>query len=36
VTCSVWAHIASSKFCFGMPLYRLEEIFAKACSARQK
>jgi transposase len=30
VTASTWAHIASSKFCFGMPLYRLEEIFAKA------
>ncbi|HVN36013.1 MAG TPA: IS66 family transposase [Casimicrobiaceae bacterium] len=30
VTASVWAHIASSKFCFGLPLYRLEEIFAKA------
>lgn len=30
VTPSVWAHIASSKFCFGLPLYRLEEIFAKA------
>jgi transposase len=30
VTASTWAHIASSKFCFGLPLYRLEEIFAKA------
>jgi transposase len=30
VTASVWAHIASSKFCFGLPLYRLEQIFAKA------
>ncbi|MGH8309543.1 MAG: IS66 family transposase, partial [Steroidobacteraceae bacterium] len=30
VTASVWAHIASSKFGFGMPLYRLEEIFARA------
>ena len=30
VTASVWAHIASSKFAFGMPLYRLEEIFARA------
>lgn len=30
VTSSVWAHIASSKFCFGLPLYRLEEIFARA------
>ena len=30
VTVSVWAHIASSKFAFGMPLYRLEEIFDRA------
>lgn len=30
VTASVWAHIASSKFCSGMPLYRIEETFARA------
>ena len=30
VTASVWAHIVSDKFAFGLPLYRQEERFAQA------